>query len=92
MDPIWPKFNAPSCCQALAHDPAFKHVKTQLQGPKAPQDSEPASALQLFKKLVSLGPQNDLFFLLEADFIKGPQNGPNLAQVQRSIMLSSIGP
>ena len=125
-----------------------KNAKTQLQGPKTPQDGERASALQLFKnwsvlgpkmicfsfwkltsseapkraqlgpgstvhhdakhwptirlqecqdtaprpqdapgqsagkrvaafqKLVSLGPQNDLFFLLEADFIRGPKTDP----------------
>ena len=44
------------------------------------------------QKLVSLGPQNDLLFLLKADFIRGPPNGPNLAQVQRSLMMSNIGP
>ena len=32
------------------------------------------------------------FFLLKADFTRGPQSGPNLAQVQRSIMMSNIGP
>ena len=71
---------------------AFKNAKTQLQGPKTPQDGERASALQLFENWSVLGPKMIYFFLLKADFIRGPQNGPNLAQVQQAIMMPNIGP
>ena len=50
---------------------------------------KPDATLQ---KLVSFGPQNDLLFLLEANFIRGPQKGPNLAQVRKTIMTRSNCP
>ena len=60
--------------------------------PKKHQDGGRARTLQLFKNWSVLGPEMIYFFLLKADFIRGLQNGPALAQIQQAIMISSIGP
>ena len=65
--------------------PMIGPQECQRHSSKAPRPGERASALQIFKDWSAFSPKMiyyDLLFPLGADFIRGPQNRPTLAQVQ----------